>query len=231
MTKVEEAVGVANATSAPLEDKNGIKEEAVKGMAIDYEKENRELKKQMDEMKAMMASLMALQSQQPATQSVVVQASKMDKLYTVVHMVETYPGLDSVVRVDGKTFTFSKFGEKKVMKFEDLQRLVSEYRTWFQNGILALGSDCEDIADDFGLDMYSFPIDSRSYYKLGSLADDEFEKIVSSLNKHQIAHLANAWVIRYRQGQEGYDDLNKIRLLNKLTDGLLKGFISEMTSE
>ncbi len=74
--------------------------------------------------------------------------SPLDRPCTVIHMKECGPGLNSYVNIGGRGYTFNKFGESKRFAFRDLQTLCSTYRTWFERGILILGSDCEDFADD-----------------------------------------------------------------------------------
>ena len=155
---------------------------------------------------------------------------KMDRPCTLIHLFECIPGLPSCIQINGIPFYFEKFGEKRIFRFADMQNIVSKYRDWFERGILALGADCSEFADDFGVPVMEMPISPSLYNKLETIDNNEFEKLIKNMNYNQRCLIAKTWVDRQERGMSGYENVEKIKILNKYTDNLLGNFLKDLFS-
>ena len=192
----------------------------------DLKKENNFLKSELDNLKTMIANLSLGQAPQ---QNLTVYSSKMDKPCTLIHFDECMEELPNTIVVNGNVFSFSRFGEKKIFRFQDMQQIVSRYRKLFERGLFMLGEDCQDDYADFGITVTNFPMTADKHQRIAELSLDEFKSVITSLNTNQRVLIAKTWVQRYNEGKPGYDNIDKIKILNKSTDGLLKGFLRDMS--
>ena len=187
-------------------------------------KENEELNKKLGALEELIEKLsnnMTTNTVQhiPYEQSTYV--AKMDRPCTLIHLFECYPGLDTTIYVNNAPITFANFGEKRTFRFSDMQSIVSKYRDWFARGIFTLGDDCSDFADDFGVPVTKMPITQETHKKLASLPNDEFENIVKDLNENHRILIAKTWIQRCEAKKSGYDNVEKIKILNKYTEGFI----------
>ena len=185
-------------------------------------------KKEIDELKQLIQTLM--QNQQTNQQPVYQTSSVMDRPCTIIHLWECVPGLPTTIYVKGRPYTFEKFGEKRIFRFEDMQEITWKYRDFFNRGVFTLGADCDEMQDDFGVEIMKIPMSKEKYKKIASLPEDEFETIVKNLNMSQKILLAKTWTQRYEQGLPGYNNFEKIAFLNSETGGFLKPVIEKLTS-
>lgn len=161
-------------------------------------------------------------------QNVAYITSKMDKPCTIIHLLDCPAGLQTTLLVDGKTYTFTKFGEKKTLRFSIMEQLCSKYREYFDRGVFMLGNDCGDVYEEFGIEPDKMPMSVSQYKKMASLPDDEFEKLLTNMNdKHRI-QITHEWVTRYYSGDDSYGNIQKINILNKLANGALGNFLEDV---
>lgn len=156
--------------------------------------------------------------------------AKMDRPCTLIHLFECYPGLDTTIYVNNAPITFAKFGERRTFRFSDMQAIVSQYRDWFARGILTLGDDCSEFADDFGISVTKMPISQELHKKIASLSMEEFENIIKNLNSNQRILIAKTWIQRCEAKVPGYDNVEKIRILNKYTEGFMSKLLKDLFS-
>ena len=156
--------------------------------------------------------------------------AKMDRPCTLIHLFECYPGLDTTIYVNNAPITFAKFGEKRTFRFSDMQSIVSRYRDWFMRGIFTLGDDCSDFADDFGVEVTKMPMNKETYSKIASLPMDEFDNLIKNMNYNHRILVAKTWIQRCEAKQPGYDNAEKIKILNKYTEGFMNKFLKDLYS-
>lgn len=210
-------------TKAASETKDTKEKEAESVSKEDsLEKENKELKDTLSELMKKVEMLTSTK-QEP-----VIVGSKMDRPCTLIHLVECIPQLPTTIRIGTTIYSFSKFGEKRTFRFSDMQDITSRYRDWFERGIFTLGEDCDDFSDDFGVEIMSIPMSPSNYKKIAEFPIDKFKEIVNSLTMNQAVLLSKAWIQRYENKEYGYDNMEKIKILDTKTKGFLKPFISDM---
>lgn len=157
--------------------------------------------------------------------------SIMDRPCTLIHLVECHPSLPTTIKVNNNEIRFTKFGEQRTFRFFDMQDIISRYREWFERGIFTLGNDCDDFKNEFGINFFDMPMPINKYNTIAELPITEFKRIVSNMNYNQSVFLAKTWVDRYQKHIRGYDNIEKIRILNKKTNGFMKEFISTLLEE
>ncbi len=181
-----------------------------------------ELLKQIEELKKQLG-----QTEQKNVPTVTI--SKMDRPCTLVHLVDRPEGLETTISVAGKDYSFSSFGEKRTLRYEVMEQLVSKYRDYFRRGIFMLGEDCENSYDEFGIDVTHYPMTVQQYRKMETIPLEEFDKIINLMNMEQRLQLAHTWTLRYSQNKDNYDNLDRLKILNDATNGSLHDFILELT--
>lgn len=193
------------------------------------------LKSENDSLKAQLAKLAEtvekLASNNGQQMNMIYNGSKMDRPCTVIHLVECPSDLPTVININGIDHYFINFGERKTFRFADMQNLTTKYRSWFERGIFTLGEDCDELVDDFGINVIQNKISVDVYKRLGELSNDGFKNLIESINSSQRAILAKTWVQRYDAKKPGYDNVDKIRILNRATGGLLKNFLRNIIDD
>ena len=186
----------------------------------------------VEDMLAMIANLTAqvnkLNSQHGGESDMV---SKMDRPCTLIHLCECNPMLPSTIRVNGNEIRFTKFGERRTFRFAEMQDITSRYRDWFERGVFTLGEDCDEMVNDFGLDIMDVPMSVEQYAKIATLPLSEYKRIVDGLSHPQALRLAQTWIKRYEANMPGYSNLEKVKILNKKTKGFMKQFMSDLLSD
>ena len=157
--------------------------------------------------------------------------SKMDRPCTLIHLCECHPSLPSTIKLNGNEIRFTKFGERRTLRFAEMQDITSRYRDWFERGIFTLGSDCDDMVDEFGLEIMDIPMSASQYARIANLPMAEFKRIVDGLSYPMALRLAQTWIKRYEAKQSGYSNLEKVKILNKKTKGFMKQFMSDLLNE
>ena len=220
-------VNVINTTDSELnETQNNEEMDKIK-------KENEYLNDKIAQLEGLINQILE-KSENNATRPAVVGEStyvaKMDRPCTLIHLFECYPGLETTIYVNNAPITFANFGEKRTFRFSDMQSIVSKYRDWFSRGIFTLGDDCSDFADDFGVSVTKMPMSKEVYSKIASLPIDEFENLIKDMNSNHRILVAKAWIQRYEAGKPGYDNVEKIKILNKYTEGFMSKMMKDLLS-
>ena len=209
--------------------KNTTKSTATKKEIVDKpvvndtaENANIDYQSKINELEEIIRQLSAKLSAPSQPQNVVVNGQIMDKPCTLIHLWECVPSLPTTIYVNGNQFTFVNYGEKRKFRFADMQNIVSRYRDFFQRGVFTLGSDCDDFKDDFGVSVMSIPMTKAQHQKLAVMPFEEFSDLIKSLNASQKTIIAKTWLKRCEEGQSGYNNKQKIILLNEESGGMLE---------
>lgn len=186
------------------------------------ENANIDYQSKINELEEIIRQLSAKLSVPSQPQNVVVNGQIMDKPCTLIHLWECVPSLPTTIYVNGNQFTFVNYGEKRKFRFADMQNIVSRYRDFFQRGVFTLGSDCDEFKDDFGVSVMSIPMTKAQHQKLAVMPFEEFSDLIKSLNASQKTIIAKTWLKRCEEGQSGYNNKQKIILLNEESGGMLE---------
>lgn len=154
-----------------------------------------------------------------------------DGSWTLVHLQDCDPRLPDSFTVNGKTHYFTTFGETKKFPRSELGDIVAQCRNYFTTGVLALGSDCERYRHELPADIFSTNLPDSFFKNMTNVDDETFERNISKLTESQIAHVACVWKNRYFQRKKEYRNKNKIKVLNRCTNGLLKVVLDDLNSD
>lgn len=194
------------------------------------------LQSQVDKLEGMLqAFLTTSNNNQP---QIIDITSKIDRPCTLVHMLECPSGLPTVIVVNGLPHFFSKFAETRTFRFAEMQNIISMYREWFDRGVFTLGNDCTDKQEELGIKVVGNQIPISIYNRIETLPNNEFEDLVKKIVDIQRVNLVRTWIMRYQSQQPGYDNLDKIRILNRYTkdktlfkNGLLSSLLKDIVDE
>lgn len=158
-------------------------------------------------------------------------ASKMDTPCTIIHMRECTPKLPTTFSVNNNTHYFTYFGERKTFRYQDMQNIISRYRALFESGLFCLAEDCEVLINEIPSDVCTIIKDETIFNKMNTLSFDDFKKIVNSFNSNQVVNIAQTYKTRNEKNIPGYDDIDKIKFLNRKSNGLLNCILEKLQND
>lgn len=210
------------ATKASNKDTENV---AVENTENNKDEEIKSLHSEVDELKKLIAGMQKTieQSQNNDNNNsigdvkIINPTLKMDKPCTLIHLLECPKELPTVIYVNNIPQYFSRFGETRTFRFADMQNILSKYRSFFERGVFTLGDDCEEFKDEIGADYIKNGMSINTFKKLESISNPEFDKLIKNLNETQRVHVAQTWIQRYSEKKPGYNNVDKIRILNKYT--------------
>ncbi len=147
---------------------------------------------------------------------------------TVIHLVDRAPGLSTHIELsNGVILDFRTFGEEHTFTVQQAEELASKYRSWFDLGIFAFGADADDLAKRLNLKtvtQYSF---AGSDF-LGRLPELDLYQLKALWDKMGQGH--REFLIEYFKRKilakdPSFDDIDKIELLNRLSNGGMEGVL------
>ena len=216
MTKVEDT----NTTNTTADVKKAVSnDEALK-------KQNEDL---METIRLLQEQITNLKVAQGVPKTIEL-TSKMDRPCSIIHLIDCAEGLPTNININGNEYYFNRFGEKKLFRFADAQNIVTKYADWFSRGILTLGEDCDEFKNEFAIPPRR--CDTLAVYnRLADMPLDEFKALVDNLAQCDKVQLARNFMVKIARGETKYKNTDKLRVLNKATDGLLKDYIKEINNE
>ena len=215
-----------------IDEKTKAVENKTASETKETEKETMDAKQMMELIANLTAQIEELKKKESdGIQTQYVKVAEMDKPCTLIHLCECNPALPTIIKLNGNEIRFTKFGERRTFRFSEMQDITSRYRRWFERGIFTLGEDCDEFKNSFDLSIMDMPMPVEKHNKIASLPINEFKQIVNSLSENQALFLAKTWVDRYYDNKPGYGDIEKIRILNKKTNGFMKEFLNNLLDE
>ena len=215
-----------------IDEKTKAVENKTASETKETEKEAMDAKQMMELIANLTAQIEELKKKESdGIQTQYVKVAEMDKPCTLIHLCECNPALPTIIKLNGNEIRFTKFGERRTFRFSEMQDITSRYRRWFERGIFTLGEDCDEFKNSFDLSIMDMPMPVEKHNKIASLPINEFKQIVNSLSENQALFLAKTWVDRYYDNKPGYGDIEKIRILNKKTNGFMKEFLNNLLDE
>ena len=210
-SNVEEKVEVATQPAAVADDKDA------KIAALEAS-----LAQMQEFMKAMMANMNNKPSEIDSAKNALF------RYVTVIHLVDRAPGLSTHIELsNGVILDFRTFGEEHTFTVQQAEELASKYRSWFDLGIFAFGADADDLAKRLNLKtvtQYSF---AGSDF-LGRLPELDLYQLKALWDKMGQGH--REFLIEYFKRKilakdPSFDDIDKIELLNRLSNGGMEGVL------
>lgn len=210
-SNVEEKVEVAAQPTAVADDKDA------KIAALEAS-----LAQMQEFMKAMMANMNNKPSEIDSAKNALF------RYVTVIHLVDRAPGLSTHIELsNGVILDFRTFGEEHTFTVQQAEELASKYRSWFDLGIFAFGADADDLAKRLNLKtvtQYSF---AGSDF-LGRLPELDLYQLKALWDKMGQGH--REFLIEYFKRKilakdPSFDDIDKIELLNRLSNGGMEGVL------
>ena len=210
-SNVEEKVEVAAQPTAVADDKDA------KIAALEAS-----LAQMQEFMKAMMTNMNNKPSEIDSAKNALF------RYVTVIHLVDRAPGLSTHIELsNGVILDFRTFGEEHTFTVQQAEELASKYRSWFDLGIFAFGADADDLAKRLNLKtvtQYSF---AGSDF-LGRLPELDLYQLKALWDKMGQGH--REFLIEYFKRKilakdPSFDDIDKIELLNRLSNGGMEGVL------
>lgn len=184
-----------------------------------------ELEAQLATVMTMLAAL----TKQTSTPDV----NPLTKTVTIVHLYERSPGLHTHLSLSNRDIDMDKFGEVRTFDLREAEELIGKYRWLFEQGILALGNNCDDIASRFNLDTissYKYS-DSQFVARLAHMNNQEIEEIYSSVADGTKQFMVEYFKRKYLEKDPSFYDIHKIELLNRLSDGGMSDILSDVARD
>lgn len=184
------------------------------------------LEASLAQMQEFMKVMMANMNNKPAETNNVKDA--LFRYVTVVHLVDRAPGLSTHIELsNGVILDFRTFGEEHTFTVQQAEELASKYRSWFDLGIFAFGADADDLAKRLNLKtvtQYSFAgsdflsrLPELDLYQLKALWD----KMGQGHREFLIEYFKRKILVK----DPAFDDIDKIELLNRLSNGGMEGVL------
>lgn len=210
-SNVEEKVEVAAQPAAVADDKDA------KIAALEAS-----LAQMQEFMKVMMANM----NNKPSETNNVKDA--LFRYVTVVHLVDRAPGLSTHIELsNGVILDFRTFGEEHTFTVQQAEELASKYRSWFDLGIFAFGADADDLAKRLNLKtvtQYSFA-GSDFLSRLPELDLYQLKALWDKMGQGHREFLIEYFKRKILSKDPAFDDIDKIELLNRLSNGGMEGVL------
>lgn len=147
---------------------------------------------------------------------------------TVVHLVDRAPGLSTHIELsNGVILDFRTFGEEHTFTVQQAEELASKYRSWFDLGIFAFGADADDLAKRLNLrtvTQYSFA-GSDFLSRLPELDLYQLKELWDKMGQGHREFLIEYFKRKILSKDPAFDDIDKIELLNRLSNGGMEGVL------
>nr|DAQ20999.1 MAG TPA: hypothetical protein [Caudoviricetes sp.] len=199
---------------------NTIEEEVSETVDNSVEQENKALKETLSQYQNIITQM---QSTIANLQGMMKNSGpSMSSEVTLVYLSESL----GVVSIDGLTLNCSRYGEQFQVSRIQFDQIVGKYRKWFDDGILAVGDNCVDVAAAKDIKTESeYVLNAKILNSIGKMTASELSKLWDKLTTPEernsvVLHVKHKLI----EGNPVYKDREKIDLLNRLTNG---GFTRE----
>ena len=212
-TKKDGSVATAEATTEVVENKDNT--------------EISELKSAIEMLKAQNELLMKMVMDKNSTPAVTGIPNSLTQEATLIHLVECAPGLTTHIELSNTTIDMSAFGEERILDRRQCEEIAGKYRKFFEKGIIAFGTDGEELASRFGLKSikdYSYLYKNKDFVKqLGGLKLIELENLWNKLGEGHKKFIIEYFKRKIVENNPAFKDVHKVELLNRLSGGAMSG--------
>ena len=146
----------------------------------------------------------------------------------VVHLRECIPGTTTHIHLSNRDLDFSSFGATLTLDRRQAEELAGgSAKKFFDYGVIAFGEGNEDLANMLGVKSvkdYEF-MGSDFVKRLGSMNVYELEDIYSKLCDGLRGFIIEYFKRKIVEGNPAFNDIHKIEVLNRLSDGAMSDVI------
>lgn len=146
----------------------------------------------------------------------------------VVHLRECIPGTTTHIHLSNRDLDFSSFGATLTLDRRQAEELAGgSAKKFFDHGVIAFGEGNEDLANMLGVKSvkdYEF-MGSDFVKRLGSMNVYELEDIYSKLCDGLRGFIIEYFKRKIVEGNPAFNDIHKIEVLNRLSDGAMSDVI------
>lgn len=194
-TKVEENNNEINVENKLQEENSALNE-----LIVQMQKQIEELKQQQTNNKESQAQQVVIQQNSDLTRSV-----KVVSLLSNVYNLSTQP-----YGKGGRTYQFNNFGESHMIKFNDMQDILSLYLSQFEKGYAVLTNKQDYV--DLGVGyIYDEVLNQEKVEKLVKLEDDKSVETIIGMEEDMQEKICNIIATNISKGISY--DYNKIKKL------------------
>jgi len=110
---------------------------------------------------------------------------------------------------------------------------MSKNRKWFERLVVTLGADDSDLIEEYGLPKADKVIlHQNQLTRLPALSLEDLKKLYEKVCDTHKQLMIRKWVTGYYENKDGnYRNLNKVNLLNDLSNGAMSHILDDMTEQ
>ena len=146
----------------------------------------------------------------------------------VVHLRECLPGTTTHIHLSNRDLDFSSFGATLTLDRRQAEELAGgTTRKFFDRGVIAFGEGNEELAKTLGVKSirdYEF-MGSDFVKRLGIMSVYELEDIYTKLGDGLRGFIIEYFKRKILEKDPAFDDIHKIEVLNRLSDGAMSDVI------
>jgi len=186
--------------------------------------------KEIEELKSQVASLTALLAkvlENNTSSNNTTPTSKDD--VTLVYMSESL----GYIEAGNVKLNCTKFRESFTLNRYDFDAVVGKYRSWFDNGVLAVSAKDYQVAEAKGLRTEdSYFLTKEIMESIATCSASKLEDIWKKADTvEQRKSICEYYKAHFIDGDEKFRNREKVELLNRLTDGGFKREVKEMSGD
>ena len=164
-----------------------------------------------------------------------------DRRVGIIGLYDFSDGLFNIFTAGNRTFKFNKLGQRTTVRFSEFEEIITSNRVLFEQGLLTVSNEDNDIADYFELPKVNKDFTKIEFFNnIVNKNSDEITKIYNSVCDAQKALIIAKWTSGYYGLQNGvpntnpgYGDRAKIELLDKLSSnangiGMMKNILDDI---
>lgn len=181
----------------------------------------------MEQNKLLMQALSGMSGQ--ANQSVNAVQSNLKDEVKIVHLVQRARGLSTYMKLSNLEVILTEFGEERYLTVQQFEEMLGKYRRWFDSGMLSLAAGYEDVARRYALKTAAqYPMDSEFVKNLGNMGMDAIADMYKKLPESGKEFIISYWKQKIIEEDMNFKDINKITILNNISNGGLENVLIEM---
>lgn len=151
--------------------------------------------------------------------------SSLNQEVKLIHLIECAPGLNTHIELSNITMDMNAFGEERILDLRQAEEIAGKYRKFFEKGIIAFGTDGDELASRFGLkSVKDYAYINKNFVKqLGGLSLIELENLWNKLSDGHKKFVIEYFKRKTVEGDPAFKDIHKVELLNRLSGGAMSG--------
>lgn len=146
----------------------------------------------------------------------------------VVHLRQRDKGLTTHIELSNLVLDFNAFGEERTLDRRQAEELAGKYRRWFEDGTIAFGAGCEELAKRFTLKTvndYSYMGGGQFVANLAYMSCNELEELYSKLCDGHKRFIIEYFKRKIIENDRRFNDPQKIEMLNRVSNGAMSGVL------